>query len=150
MLVNNVEADDIIGVICLLMKNYNYKKNIYIISSDKDFLQLGRKNIKFINFKNKNPIVLNSREAKAFLLKRIIFGDNSDCIKPIFYKSDIPKKYKKIDILCNKNLLYKIINNNSKIKKIFNINKKIIDFNYIPKKYITSIIENFKLLFSIK
>ena len=40
ILIPNIEADDVIGTICLYIKNNNLKYKIYLISSDKDFYQL--------------------------------------------------------------------------------------------------------------
>ena len=37
-----IEADDIIAIICMYYKELNNKQEIYIISGDKDFLQLGK------------------------------------------------------------------------------------------------------------
>jgi 5'-3' exonuclease len=42
---NKIEADDIIAIITMYLKNKN--QEIYIVSGDEDFLQLGRENVTF-------------------------------------------------------------------------------------------------------
>jgi len=127
---DKLEADDIIAIITNYYKNSN--QIIYIISGDSDFLQLGRENIFFYNFKLKNIINITKEEAKKNLLSKILFGDKSDCIKGI-----IPKNIKinKYDLLNNHIKLNDFLNTYPDIKKKFIFNSKIIDFNYIPSKY---------------
>jgi 5'-3' exonuclease len=131
---DEVEADDIIACICIYMKNYN--KKIYIISGDDDFLQLGRENVLFLNYKNKKSIILTEDEAKIALKKKIILGDKSDGIAGIYEKGF---KVKKKDLL-NDEILELYLDNNANAKKKYEFNKKMIDFNYIPKKYYNKII----------
>uniref|UniRef100_A0A6C0EE51 5'-3' exonuclease domain-containing protein n=1 Tax=viral metagenome TaxID=1070528 RepID=A0A6C0EE51_9ZZZZ len=135
--INYVEADDIIGAICLYLKNTDQK--IYIISGDNDFCQLGRKNIYFLNYKSKKLIVLTEEEAIDSLNKKIIFGDKSDSIKGIYEKG---YKIKKNDLL-KPNILDNYLSINFKAKKQYELNKLMIDFNYIPKKHYNNIIKYF-------
>ena len=68
--IDKLEADDLIGIITkYLEENYN-KKNVYIISGDQDFYQLGRDNVKFINYKTKKPLVFTKDQAKLELHKK--------------------------------------------------------------------------------
>lgn len=139
--INNVEADDIIASICLYLKNTDNK--IYIISSDNDFLQLGRKNVYFYNFKTKHPFNISLETAYEILKKKIIYGDKSDCIDSIFKKG---YGIKKKDLLNNK-ILFNYLNKNPNIKKLYNLNKKLINFNNIPKIYYNTIIKKFNKLY---
>ena len=132
--INKVEADDIIGSICIYLKNTD--KQIYIISNDYDFLQLGRDNIFFLNYKSKKYINLSEDEAILYLDKKIILGDPSDSINGIYEKG---YKKKKKDLL-NNDILHKYLNINPNAKKQYDFNKNIIDFNNIPKKYFNIII----------
>ena len=129
---DKLEADDIIAIISNYLKIINPNQIIYIISGDADFLQLGRDNIYFYNFKSKNIINITIQEAKYNLLNKILFGDKSDCIDGI-----IPKNIKinKTELLNNSNILNDFINKYPDIKKKFILNSKIIDFNNIPQKY---------------
>jgi 5'-3' exonuclease len=133
--INDIEADDIIAGICMFFKSYNPNQYIYIISGDEDFLQLGRENITFINYKNKKKISLTEDEAKLSLKKKILFGDNSDCIKSIIIKNT---KIKKNDLL-NDNILNEYLQKYPEAKEKYKLNQLIIDFNNIPKNYITRI-----------
>jgi 5'-3' exonuclease len=133
----NIEADDIIGIICAYLKKLSFK--IYLISSDKDFYQLGYQNLVFINYKSKKEIILTTKEAKYELNKKIIFGDKSDCI-PSIIKKRIKNKEKLIE---NENVLLKYLEDNEESMKQYEINKKMIDFNYIPNEYKLKVIEIF-------
>jgi 5'-3' exonuclease len=140
--ISNIEADDIIGVICLYIKNKDLNYKIYLISSDNDFYQLGFKNLSFINYKSKKELILSIEEAKYELNKKILFGDKSDCIPSI-----IKKRIKnKIELLENENILLKYLNDNPESKKQYEINKKMIDFNNIPSEYYNKIINIFTTL----
>ena len=136
--ITELEADDIIGIIAIYLENIDI--HIHIVSGDSDFLQLGRKNISFLNYKSKLPIIITKEEAYDYLNKKIIYGDKSDNIKGIF-KSGY--KIKKKDLL-NTDILNKYLDINQEAKEQYNLNKKIIDFHYIPKKYINIVINKFK------
>jgi 5'-3' exonuclease len=66
--INKLEADDIIGCICIYLKNT--ENNIYIISNDNDLLQLGRNNIYFFNYKLKKITSITEEEASLILKKK--------------------------------------------------------------------------------
>ena len=138
LLINNIEADDIIAGVCMFFKTNDPQKKIYIISGDEDFLQLGRDSITFINYKNKKKKVLSEEEAKIKLHSKILFGDNSDCIKSIIIKNS---KIKKKDLL-NDKILNNYLDKYPLAKEKYDFNKLMIDFNYIPTKYL-KLINNF-------
>jgi 5'-3' exonuclease len=140
--VNELEADDIIAIITMYMKNINPNKPIYIVSGDKDFLQLGRNNVFFVNLKK--MFSLTEEEAIESLNNKILFGDNSDCISGIFPKG---KKINKKELLESNDKLMEYLNNNENIKNKYYINRQIIDFNYIPKKYFNKVVKMFKSLY---
>lgn len=133
--INNIEADDIIAGICIYFKSINPLQKIYIISSDEDFLQLGRDNITFINYKNKKFINISEDDAKLSLKKKILFGDKSDCIKSIVIKNT---KIKKNDLL-DDNILNDYLNKYPEAKANYIKNRTMIDFTYIPNKYLLQI-----------
>ena len=144
--IEKMEADDIIAVICMHLKNINISQQIYLISGDQDFLQLGRENITFINYKAKKFIILNEDEAREALRTKIISGDPSDCIPGIFVKD---KKVKKKEILESEEKLLEYLNSNPESKKQYEFNKKIIDFNNIPKIYFNKVTKLFDKLLPI-
>jgi 5'-3' exonuclease len=130
--INNIEADDIIAGICMFYNSYDKTTEIYIISGDEDFLQLGRDNIIFINYKNKKKIILTECESKLLLLKKTLFGDKSDCIKSIIIKKS---KIKKNDLL-NDKILHDYLEKYPEAKQKYQSNSLLIDFNNIPQKYL--------------
>jgi 5'-3' exonuclease len=132
---DKLEADDLIA---LISKKYQQEKSetkIYLISGDKDFLQLGRENLVFLNYKAKKPIVLTNEEAKEALKNKILTGDCSDNICPIFPKDrKILSLKKRKEIIENNDELLSYLNENPDIKKKYELNQKLINFDYIPKK----------------
>jgi 5'-3' exonuclease len=138
--INKLEADDVIATICNHLKTKPEQK-IYLISGDEDFKQLGRPNLYFINFKTKKPLELTVDEAKMALHKKILLGDKSDCIKPIF-PPKFSTKTKKL-ILESIDEFNNFIKTNKEIASRYNENTKLIDFNFIPKTYIDLIISEF-------
>lgn len=139
--VAHMEADDIIASICMYLKNTKPNQKILLISGDEDFLQLGRDNLSFVNYKLKKPKVLTEEEAKSELKKKIINGDTSDCIPSIFL-SKISPKIKKA-IIESDDELFKYLGENSEVLKRYDLNKKMIDFHFIPKKYYDNVIDIF-------
>ncbi len=137
---DKIEADDIIAITTMFVNSnnkFNYEK-IVVVSGDEDFLQLGDENLYFAHYKKKKLFQLSKKEAKQKLHEKIVKGDSSDNIPPIFKGKRIPKidKQKYID---EKKELEKYLNLNEDIKKIYKRNEKIIDFNFIPKKYRTKL-----------
>ncbi len=137
---DKIEADDIIAITTMFVKlndKFNYDK-IVVVSGDEDFLQLGDDNLYFAHYKKKKLFQLSKEEAQQKLHEKIVKGDSSDNIPPIFKGKRIPKddKNKYIE---NKKELDKYLDLNQDIKKLYKRNEKIIDFNFIPKKYRTKL-----------
>jgi 5'-3' exonuclease len=130
--VEKMEADDLIAIICMELKDKHPDRPVYLISGDEDFLQLGRTNLTFINYKLKKPIILTEEEAYKSLRDKFINGDKSDCIPSIFPKG---KKIKKKEILDSDAKLNEYLESNLHAKKQYEFNKKMIDFKNIPKIY---------------
>lgn len=82
LMVEGVEADDLIGFICKDLKFYNYQK--VIVSNDKDFIQLC--DDKTILYRPVKEQILNTKtileeyniHPSNFVLARALVGDNSD------------------------------------------------------------------------
>lgn len=131
--IDELEADDIIAIITKYYQKKHPSKQIYLISGDQDFLQLGKENLFFLNYKNKKKISLTEKQAQYELHKKLLLGDKSDCITSIF-----PPRFKlkiKKQLLDSIDEFLEYIKNNKEIEEKYNHNKKLIDFNYIPKKY---------------
>ena len=138
---DEVEADDIIATICMHHQRLNDTQQIYLVSGDEDFLQLGRENLIFINYKKKKPFTLTVEEAQLALMKKVIYGDPSDCIPSIFPKG------KRVNKKMMEENLKEFLETNIESKKQYDKNVLMIDFNNIPTKYFNKII---KLYISIK
>lgn len=127
-----IEADDIIALSCKYITEKFKDKNIYIVSGDEDFLQLGNDNVYFANYRKKKVFQLTKEEATNSLVKKIVEGDCSDNIPSIFKGKRIPNKKSLLEDI---EKLMDFINDNSDYKKKYDKNKKIIDFEYIPEKF---------------
>lgn len=128
---DTLEADDCIALYVkhLQSKNINYK--IVIITSDHDYLQLGGDNISIMNLKYKH--LIESKNSTGIpekdLFNKIVMGDKSDNILPIFKKC--PKKILELcfqdkDYFQNKCDEENVVQN-------FQLNRLLIDFNFIPE-----------------
>jgi 5'-3' exonuclease len=137
--VEKMEADDLIAIISMNMKD----QLIYLVSGDEDFLQLGRDNLIFINYKAKKAFKLTEEEAKKALRIKFILGDSSDCIPSIFPKG---VRSKKKEILESDEKLEEYLNSNPDARKQFEFNKKMIDFKNIPKTLATKVMSQFNKL----
>ena len=136
---SNLEADDCIAIsVKHLTKNYPHA-NIYIITSDKDYLQIASDNVKLFNLAFKNIAEQKSSHGNAEmdLFCKIVSGDQSDNIEAVFKKCG-PKtalKYYNDQELFNKK-----IDEDPEAKKLYERNKKIIDFNEIPEELVEEFI----------
>ena len=146
--IDKLEADDIIAVICKYYEKKYSEEKVYLISGDKDFLQLGRENLIFINYKSKKPFTLTLEEAKEQLKLKILNGDCSDNILTIFPKDKkILSLKKRKELIENEEKLKEYLDENPEIKEKYKINCKMIDFNFIPKELQKEIIKEIKNLF---
>lgn len=143
--VENMEADDLIAIITLYLEKTNPSRPVYLVSGDADFLQLGRDNLTFINYKSKKPLVLTKEAAKQALKEKILLGDSSDCIPSIFQKG---KRINKKEILESDEKLLKYLNENPDAEKNYKLNQQLIDFAYIPKKLVKNVEKQFTKLFT--
>jgi len=132
---NQLEADDCIAI----SVNYLIVKypacNIYIITSDRDYLQLNASNVHLYNLAYKNIAENKSSTGNAAqdLQIKIIMGDTSDNIPSVFPKCG-PKTAQK----CIEDPEYfkKKMSENPEYYKQYELNKKLVDFNNIPQNLI--------------
>jgi len=88
VILDKVEADDIIAYLCDKLPNHPDDK-IFIVSSDKDFLQLVNKNVIVYRPMEKKYYTEEAFRAKYkmspqnFILHKTLLGDNSDKIKGV-------------------------------------------------------------------
>ena len=143
--IDKMEADDIIAVICKHLEKE--KTKIVLVSGDQDFLQLGRENLYFIDYKKKTFLTLTKEEAKEKLKDKILTGDCSDNICSIFPKDKkiLSLKDRK-EIISDNTKLNKYLEEHPDIKKKYELNQKLIDFDFIPATLAKSALSKFKTL----
>jgi len=132
---SRLEADDCIAISVKYLINKYPECNIYIITSDRDYLQLNSPNVKLFNLSFKN-IAENKNctgNAKKDLEIKIIMGDICDNIPSIFPKCGPKTALKCIE---DNNFFKKKIDENTNYIIQYELNQKLINFDYIPKKLV--------------
>lgn len=135
-----LEADDCIAIsVKYILEKYPQSK-IYIITSDKDYLQLAEERVELYNlaFKKLTDQKSSSGDQKRDLFCKIVMGDPSDNIKSVLKKCG-PKTAQK----CYENPEYfeeRLKQENA--YEIYNLNKKLVDFNEIPTELVDEFITN--------
>ena len=130
-----LEADDCIAIsVKHVIKRYP-DCTIYIITSDKDYLQLNSHNVHLYNlaFKNIADNKSSTGNAASDLEIKIIMGDISDNIPSVFPKCGPKTAQKCIE---DPEFFKKKMANNSDYYKQYELNKKIVDFNNIPQELV--------------
>ena len=128
----HLEADDCIAIsVKYLLQKYPQVR-IFIITSDKDYLQLVEPRVKLfdLGFKNLAQQKSSTGNPKSDLFCKIVMGDPSDNISSVLSKCG-PKTALK----CYQDREYF----EARMKKEdayakFEINQKMVDFNYIPQE----------------
>ena len=139
---NTLEADDIISIIKRDISLVNSEKQdhykTWIITGDHDYLQLLDNNTSIINlaFKDLSEKRDVFKDANKNLFYKIILGDKSDNIKPVFSKCS---KRQVDDYYNDRDKLYQDLENAGCLEQ-YKQNQQLIDFNYIPD----SIVYKFK------
>lgn len=125
-----LEADDCIAIsVNYLVKRYP-DCQIYVITSDHDYLQLKRDNVHLYNLTYK-PLKSITGNALNDLEIKIIMGDNSDNIPSVFPKCGPKTAQKCID---DPDFFKKKMADNQEYYDQYKLNKLIIDFNNIPQE----------------
>lgn len=137
-MVEGAEADDIIGT---LVHKYNqYEKEILILSSDKDFMQLQIYN----NVKQYSPVhkkFIRTADAELYLKEHIIKGDRGDGIPNVASPDSVfvtggrqkPMRKKLIEQIANTNV-FTAADVSEEIKRNFARNKQLVDLTETPKE----------------
>ena len=128
---DTLEADDCIAITVKHILNTQDDANIWIITSDMDYLQLVCDKVKIYNLKYKNITDSKTcfKDPKKDLFCKIVSGDKSDGIPPVFKKCGIKTAEK---YWHNKELFKEKLEGDPDAIKQYELNKKIIDFNSIP------------------
>lgn len=151
---NNLEADDVIAITKkyietnkILENNSSIKKDyIYIITNDQDYLQLINENTYIYNlkFKELNSTKKSYKDPQKDLLCKIILGDKSDNIPPVFSKCGVKTVDKYLD---NHELLESDLDKYN-VREKFIFNRKMIDFREIPNHLVNGFTNEYKQIFN--
>jgi 5'-3' exonuclease len=128
----SLEADDCIAISTKLLLEKYPTCSIYIITGDKDYLQLASVRVHLFNlaFKRLNEQKSSYNNAAKDLFCKIITGDPSDNIPPIF-KGCGPKTA--VKYFENRESFLSKLEADPEAKKRYELNRTLIDFNYIPE-----------------
>jgi 5'-3' exonuclease len=128
---NKLEADDCVALSVKRVLDKYADCNVYIITSDKDYLQLAEPRVHIYNlaFKKITDQKSSTGSAECDLFCKIVMGDISDNIPSVFPKCG-PKTALKYyqDQASFKTRL----ESSDAFVSQYNTNKKIVDFNEIP------------------
>lgn len=135
---NHLEADDCIAI---MVKHVIPEKQIFIITSDKDYLQLSKPNISIYNlaYKKLTEQKSSAGNPECDLFCKIVMGDPSDNIKSVLKKCG-PKTALK----CFENRAY--FEERMKTENaydLYNLNETLVDFNKIPDELVKEFLQSF-------
>ena len=139
----NLEADDVLAITKKHIRQKYPQARIIIIANDHDYLQLLDDYSEIINFQQKN--LRESKkvfpEADKNLFYKIVLGDKSDNILPIFKKCG-PKTCEKY--YNDRELFEQALKKEEGVKEKYELNKKLVDFNEIPQTLVNGLLEEYK------
>lgn len=126
-----LEADDCIAISVKRLLQVYPMCNIYIITSDKDYLQLAQERVHLYNLAFKDLTQQKScmGNAECDLFCKIVTGDISDNIPSVFPKCGPKTALKYFE---NRTLFESKLLESEEYQKRYELNRRIIDFNYIP------------------
>jgi 5'-3' exonuclease len=138
-----LEADDCIAISVKYLLNKYPDCNIYIITSDKDYLQLNAPNVKIYNLAYKNLAESKSSTGnpKDDLEIKIIMGDISDNIPSVFPKCGPKTAQKCIE---DPDFFTKKMADNEEYYKQYELNKKLVSFDNIPENLVQEFMATIK------
>ena len=128
----NLEADDLIALGHKWLRDNKIDRDISIVTSDKDLLQIKDTNTYYWNCKKGGTEWNSDYNGSVDLNLKIIQGDKSDNISGCF--TGIGTK-KIIDLINNPDKLEELFKQKPEALARYNYNKTLIDFKEIPKKY---------------
>jgi len=137
-----LEADDCIALSVKHLLNTYPSCHIYIITSDRDYLQLNAHNVDLYNLTFKNIAEKSSiGDPKKDLELKIIMGDSSDNIPSVF-----PKCGPKTAIKCieDEEFFKKKMADNPDFYKQYELNKILVNFENIPSELVCEFMNSIK------
>jgi 5'-3' exonuclease len=138
-----LEADDCIALSVKYLLNKYPLCKIYIITSDRDYLQLNSHNVDLftLTYKNLADGKTSSGNAENDLKIKIIMGDTSDNIPSVFPKCGLKTAQKCIE---DEEFFKKKMSDNQEYYNRFQLNEQLIDFNKIPSNYASEFLDTIK------
>jgi 5'-3' exonuclease len=138
-----LEADDCIAISVKHLVNRYPQCHIYIITSDRDYLQLNAHNVDLYNLTYKNIAETKSSTGDAHddLEIKIIMGDTSDNIPSVFPKCGPKTALKCIE---DPEFFKKKMNDNPEYYKQYKLNQLLVNFNNIPENLVDEFMESIK------
>ena len=137
----SLEADDCIAISTKLLLEKYPTCSIYIITGDKDYLQLASSRVHLFNlaFKRLNEQKSSYNDAAKDLFCKIVTGDPSDNIPPIF-KGCGPKTA--VKYFENMESFFSKLEADPEAKKRYELNNTLINFNNIPEHLVQEFLLN--------
>lgn len=138
-----LEADDCIALtVKYLVHKYPLCK-IYIITSDRDYLQLNNHNVHLftLTYKNLADGKTSTGNAEDDLKIKILMGDTSDNIPSVFPKCGLKTAQKCIE---DEEFFKKKMANNSVYYEQYRLNEQLVSFDKIPTNYVEEFMTTIK------
>ena len=138
-----LEADDCIAISVKYLLNKYPLCKIYIITSDKDYLQLNAHNVDLYTLTYKNLADGKTSTGNAYddLKIKIIMGDTSDNIPSVFPKCGIKTAQKCIE---DEEFFKRKMANNPEYYEQYRLNEQLVSFDKIPSNYIEEFMATIK------
>jgi 5'-3' exonuclease len=138
-----LEADDCIAISVKHLLNKYPLCKIYIITSDRDYLQLNAHNVDLysLTYKNLADGKTSTGNAADDLRIKIIMGDNSDNIPSVFPKCGLKTAQKCIE---DEEFFKKKMANNPVYYDQYKLNEQLVSFDKIPEIYVEEFMETIK------
>jgi 5'-3' exonuclease len=138
-----LEADDCIALsVKYLLNKYTLCK-IYIITSDRDYLQLNAHNVDLftLTYKNLADGKTATGNAEDDLKIKILMGDISDNIPSVFPKCGLKTAQRCIE---DEEFLQKKMANNQQYYDQYRLNEQLVSFDKIPSNYVEEFMATIK------
>lgn len=130
-----LEADDCIAITTKMLLEKYPTCSIYIITSDKDYLQIAGPRVQLYNlaFKKLTDQKSSTNNPSCDLFCKIVTGDMSDNIPPVMSGCGPKTALKYFE---NREAFLQKLASNPEAKKQFELNSTLVDFNNIPEKLV--------------
>jgi 5'-3' exonuclease len=138
-----LEADDCIAISVKYLVNKYPQCQIYIITSDRDYLQLNAPNVDLYNLSYKNIAEnkTSTGDSKTDLEIKIIMGDTSDNIPSVFPKCGPKTAQKCVE---DPEFFKKKMADNPVYYAQYELNKKLVNFDSIPDELVKEFMSTIK------